>query len=74
MLILGQSEKGLTNMPISLERRDLALECGDIGRYAHAENLLSQSARFLLEPNEAKAIIDDMEEAISNRCYEIARR
>ena len=34
---------------ISIERRDLALECGDMGRYADAENLLSQSARFLLE-------------------------
>jgi serine/threonine-protein kinase HipA len=61
-------------MPISLERRDLALACGDMGRYAHADNLLSQSARFLLEPGEATAIIDDMEQAIRQRWYEIARR
>jgi serine/threonine-protein kinase HipA len=60
-------------MPISLERRDLALECGDIGRYAHAENLLSQSARFLLKPDEAKAMIDEMEQTVANRWYEIAR-
>lgn len=61
-------------MPISLERRDLALACGDMGRYAHADNLLSQSARFLLEPGEATPIIDDMEQAVRQRWYEIARR
>jgi serine/threonine-protein kinase HipA len=61
-------------MPISLERRDLALECGDMGRYAHADNLLSQSARFLLKPDEAKAIIDDMEQIVRERWYDIARR
>lgn len=62
------------NMPISLERRDLALECGDMGRYAHAGNLRSQSARFLLNPGEAVAIIDEMELAVRNHWYEIARR
>jgi serine/threonine-protein kinase HipA len=61
-------------MPISLERRDLALACGDMGRYAHAENLLSQSPRFLLEPDEARAIIDKMEQTVRYRWYEIARR
>ncbi len=34
--------------PVSAERRDLALDCGDGGRYANVGNLLSQSARFLL--------------------------
>ncbi|MDH3750344.1 MAG: type II toxin-antitoxin system HipA family toxin [Gammaproteobacteria bacterium] len=61
-------------MPISIERRDLALECGDMGRYAHVDNLLSQSARFLLKEDEAKAIIDDMEQTVKNRWYEICRR
>ena len=60
--------------PISIERRDLALECGDMGRYAHAENLLSQSARFLLEPDVAKNIIDEMEKTVTNKWYEVARR
>jgi serine/threonine-protein kinase HipA len=59
---------------ISEERRDLALDCGDMGRYANARNLLSQSARFLLKPEKAKAIIDEMEEIVRNRWYEIARR
>jgi serine/threonine-protein kinase HipA len=64
----------LPGMPVSLERRDLALECGDMGRYAHATNLLSQSARFLLEPEEAKAIVDEMEQIIKKRWHEISRR
>ena len=61
-------------MPVSLERRDLALECGDMGRYAHADNLLSQSARFLLKPDEAREIVDQMENTVETRWYEIARR
>jgi serine/threonine-protein kinase HipA len=61
-------------MPISVERRDLALECGDMGRYTHAENLLSQSARFLLKADNAYAIVDDMEEAVRERWYAICRR
>src|SRR5205085_2650814 len=48
-------------VPISQERRDLAMECGDVGRFANADNLLSQSARFLLEPAQASAVIDAME-------------
>jgi len=60
--------------PVSAERRDLALNCGDLGRYANAENLLSQSARFLLEPEEAKTTIDEMEQNIRNKWYDIARR
>ena len=61
-------------MPISVEHRDLALECGDMGRYAHAENLLSQSARFLLKDDDARAIVDGMEETVRERWYEICRR
>ena len=61
-------------MPISLERRDLALECGDMGRYAHAENLLSQSARFLLKADDARYIVDSVERIVRNRWYEISRR
>ena len=60
--------------PVSTERRDLALDCGDMGRYAHAENLLSQSARFLLEPDEARKTIDGMERIVKNSWYDIARR
>ena len=61
------------SMPISLERRDLAMTCGDLGRYAHAENLLSQCARFLLDREEAAAIIQSMDDQIPATWYETAR-
>lgn len=65
----------LTPTPlISEESRDLALICGDLGRYANARNLISQCERFLVTPEEANAIIDDMEIIVRNRWYEIARR
>ena len=60
--------------PISAEHRDLALECGDMGRYANEQNLLSQSARFLLETEEAKNTINKMEKKVRNKWYDIARR
>ena len=62
------------DMPISLERRDLALECGDMGRYAHANNLLSQSTRFLLQNEEAQGILDAMEQKVKDQWHPIARK
>jgi serine/threonine-protein kinase HipA len=51
----------LTPSPVvSLDRRDLALVCGDEGRFANAKNILSQHARFLLPEDEAGKIIRDM--------------
>jgi serine/threonine-protein kinase HipA len=50
----------LTPSPVvSLDRRDLALLCGDQGRFANAKNILSQHARFLLQKDEAEKIIAD---------------
>jgi serine/threonine-protein kinase HipA len=60
--------------PVSIERRDLALACGDMGRYAHANNLLSQSARFLMTPTDAKMTIDKMEQAVRDGWYQTARK
>lgn len=60
-------------VPVSIERRDLALICGDAGRYAHAKNLLSQSTRFMLSPPEAQAVIQTMEQTIADRWYDICR-
>lgn len=62
------------SMPVSLERRDLALSCGDLGRYAHAENLLSQCARFSLKREEADSLVAEMERRIAATWYETARR
>jgi serine/threonine-protein kinase HipA len=61
-------------LAVSLERRELALTVGDYGRYAHAENLLSQSARFLLEREEAGRIVDEMEARVRARWYAVGRR
>jgi serine/threonine-protein kinase HipA len=58
---------------VSIERRDLAMACGDYGRYANVHNLLSQSARFLLTSAQAEAIVDDMEAVVKNRWYAVAR-
>ena len=60
-------------VPVSLERRDLAMACGDAGRFAHAANLLSQSARFLLEAAQARAMVDAMEAQVRATWYATAR-
>ncbi len=65
----------LTPMPhISEEHRDLALICGDAGRYANKENLLTQNMRFLIEKADAKNLIGEMETAVKADWYKIARR
>ena len=60
-------------VPVSMEHRDLAMECGDAGRFANAANLLSQSARFLLEPAKATAMIEAMEEKVRGTWYATSR-
>ena len=45
------------------------MECGDVGRFANADNLLSQSARILLEPAQASAVIDAMEPQVRGEWY-----
>ncbi len=61
------------SMPVSPERRDLAMTCGDAGRYANAQNLLSQCARFFLDTETATRMIGDMEERISFQWHALAR-
>ncbi len=59
--------------PVSEDRRDLAMTCGDVGRWANAENLLSQAARFLLKREEAQTIISAMTEIVSGHWYNTMR-
>lgn len=61
------------SVPVSSERRDLALDCGDQGRYANAKNILSQHARFLLERDEAEAIVDEMKTQVQATWYAALR-
>ncbi len=65
----------LTPTPqVSLERRDLAMVVGDAGRWANAQNLLSQAPRFLLSGEEAAAIVDELEGKVREGWYRVARR
>jgi serine/threonine-protein kinase HipA len=59
--------------PVSTERRDLALDCGDQGRYANANNILSQHARFLLDRGDAEKIVNDMRAQVEATWYETLR-
>lgn len=64
----------LTPTPaVAEERRDLAMACGAQGRYANAANLLSECRRFLLDPQDAKRIIDDMEAVVARDWFPVAR-
>jgi serine/threonine-protein kinase HipA len=64
----------LTPAPqISQDHRDLAMACGDQGRFANAANILSQHARFLLEREEAQKIIADMTEQVAGTWYDTVR-
>ncbi len=65
----------LTPSPvIAQDRRDLAMTAGDMGRFANAKNILSQSARFLLEEDQAKAIVSDMTKCVRGTWYDVVRR
>jgi serine/threonine-protein kinase HipA len=64
----------LTPSPvIAQDRRDLAMDAGDHGRFANAKNLLSQRARFLLDEQEARAIVSDMSERVRATWYDVVR-
>ena len=59
--------------PIGIQRRDLAMVCGDGGRYANFKNLLSQYRRYLLKREEAETTVQNMEQIVRNRWYKVAR-
>jgi serine/threonine-protein kinase HipA len=61
------------SVPVSIEHRDLAMECGDQGRYANAKNILSQHARFLLSEEEAQRIVNDMKAQVQASWHETLR-
>ena len=59
--------------PISEERRELAMACGDYGRWANAGNLISQCPRFLLSSDEAKTVIAEMQKVVAAEWYAVLR-
>ena len=65
----------LTPTPhVSLERRDLAMVIGDVGRWANAQNILSRAALFLLTNEQAAKIVSDVERKVHDGWYRVARR
>jgi serine/threonine-protein kinase HipA len=64
----------LTPSPvISEEHRDLAMSCGDFGRFANARNFLSQASRFMLSAAQAEHIISEMSQQIKANWYRTVR-
>ena len=59
--------------PVGIDHRDLAMICGNLGRYASAQNFLSQWNRFLLERDEAETIIADLKARVSKTWRKVAR-
>jgi serine/threonine-protein kinase HipA len=58
---------------ISLERRNLAMTCGNQGRFANAKNLISECRRFMLSADEAAAIINAMSERVRSDWRKFAK-
>jgi serine/threonine-protein kinase HipA len=64
----------LTPSPvIAQDYRPLAMTIGDQDRFANAKNLLSQSARFLLDAAEAEAIVSRMTNQVRATWYDVVR-
>jgi serine/threonine-protein kinase HipA len=57
---------------VSQDHRDLAMVCGQQGRFANAANILSEHPRFLLEREEAQKIVDEMREQVEKTWYAAA--
>jgi len=58
----------------SLDHRDLAMTAGDLGRHAHAQNLVSQCKRFFVDPPEAEDIIAKMKAQVAKEWRNVARK
>ena len=64
----------LTPSPaVSQDRRDLAMACGDLGRFANARNLTSQAPRFLMPMAAAEGLVTAMREQVSASWYAEAK-
>lgn len=57
-----------------IERGDLALVCGEYGRYANRQNLLSGHGHFLLDAREASRILEALVETVRTQWRPALRR
>ncbi len=65
----------LTPTPmISLERRNLAMDCGPAGRVANKSNLLGAAGRFLLDTEDAEAIFKRVVDTVRAQWHPTMRR
>jgi serine/threonine-protein kinase HipA len=65
----------LTPTPsVAEDRRDLAMICGNSGRYANKANITSSHGRFLLGEEEAIAIFDGIAETVRSQWHTEMRR
>jgi serine/threonine-protein kinase HipA len=65
----------LTPAPvIAVDRRDLAMTCGQFGRYASRKNLLSEHGRFLLSKTEAETLLDGIVAKVRSQWRPTMRR
>ncbi|WP_424958256.1 type II toxin-antitoxin system HipA family toxin [Hyphomicrobium sp. 1Nfss2.1] len=63
----------LTPTPSAGMERDLAMTIGDFGRRATAQNLVTQSARFLLLKEQAETVVAKMERIVRGQWETVAR-
>lgn len=63
----------LTPSPQAATERFLQMTAGTQGTRASAENLLTQSSRFLLEQDEAQSIVAEVSRTVRSKWYGIAR-
>ena len=64
----------LTPSPVvALERRDLAMTCGRLGRHAARGNLLSGCGRFLLRDDEAAGMFDRIVSTVRRQWLHVMR-
>ena len=63
----------LTPFPSASQHRDLAMAAGIRGRWANAQNLISECERFLLEPHQAESIIKTMAAVVESNWYRSMR-
>lgn len=59
---------------LSVEQRDLAMECGPVGRYANKSNLLGAAGRFLLDTEDAEAIFTRVTDTVREAWYRTMRQ
>ena len=65
----------LTPNPLtSIEKRNLALTCGTYNRYANRINLLSQHGQFKLSLEQARRIVDQIQQTVASRWRAVLRQ